>query len=337
METVVELEGVNGEWFTLAGPREGDRGVHLGTGVEGLYDPPVKVVYEEPGNYPGARYMSHRILRRDIVFGVEILDDKSGSRSWLSRDSEWRKAWAFDRDSRIHVTTTESGHRYLKCRLGESPDISLFVDPKKNTINRADMTVVAGDPFWYEDDVVYEVETQTDTRFTPSLIDGAWSWDSQPKETLVIEVDPGDFRGGLNPTDQYIFPKWTLPAATEKPDGIDVPLIGHVDFPWEKAPFTQFVIPDYSFENDDQASRRLRTPGLVYGEDCVVNTDPREEQFAAANGAPVWSRTNGVRFRNSIPPYTKSARFEIIASGCAPGQMITLRLPRPWSRPWGLE
>lgn len=52
MDTLVELEGVNGEWFTLAGPGEGDRGVYLGTDVKGLYDPPVKVVYEEPGNYP---------------------------------------------------------------------------------------------------------------------------------------------------------------------------------------------------------------------------------------------------------------------------------------------
>ena len=337
MKTVVELEGVNGEWFTLAGRNEGDRGVYLGTGVTGLYDPPVKVVYEEPGNYPGARYLSHRILRRDIVFGAEILNDKSGSRSWISRDSEWRKAWAFDRDCKLYVTTNESGTRYLKCRLGESPDISLFTDPNGNSINRADMTVIAGDPFWYEDDVVYAVKTKKDTRFTPSLIQGSWDWANQPKETLTIKVDPSDSRGGLNPTDQYIFPQWTLPASTEKIPGFEIPILGKVDIPWERAPFTQFVIPDYSFEDPEQANRRIRTPALLYGEDCLVNTDPREEQFDADNDAPVWSRTNGVRFRNAIPPYTKSAEFEITASGCAPGQVITLRLPRPWTRPWGLE
>src|SRR5690606_30980494 len=106
METVVELEGVNGEMFTLAGPDAGDQGVYLGTGMEGLYDPPVKVVYEEPGNWPGARYLSHRILRRDVVFGVEILNDKTAS--WLSRDSAWRKAWAYDRDCKLYITTEES-------------------------------------------------------------------------------------------------------------------------------------------------------------------------------------------------------------------------------------
>lgn len=337
METLVELEGVNGEWFTLAGPNEGDRGVYLGTGVEGLYDPPVKVVYEEPGNYPGARYLSHRILRRDIVFGAEILNDKGTRGAWASRDSEWRKAWAYHRDARLHVTTDESGHRWLKCRLGAAPEVSLFTDPHGNQINRADMTVISGDPFWYEDDVVYEVKTLTDTRFKPSILDGSWSWSKQPKETLVIEVDPSDGRGGLNPTDQYIWPGWTLPASQEPVPDFPWPFPPGVPVPWEKAPFTQFVIPDYSFEDPEKADRRLRTPALIYGENATVNTDPRKEQFSSESGSQLWARTNGVRFRHPIPPYTKSARFEITASGCAPGQVITLRLPRPWSRPWGLE
>ena len=53
VDTVIEIEGCNGEWFTIAGPRAGDRGVWLGTGVSGIYDPPVKVVDEVPGNWPG--------------------------------------------------------------------------------------------------------------------------------------------------------------------------------------------------------------------------------------------------------------------------------------------
>ena len=88
-ETLVELEGVNGEWFDLT---NGDQGIYLATGVKGLMDPPVKTVYEEPGNYPGARFLNYRILRRDLVFGVEILNDaKTGDNAWLSRDSMWRR------------------------------------------------------------------------------------------------------------------------------------------------------------------------------------------------------------------------------------------------------
>ncbi|WP_104183317.1 phage tail protein [Mycobacterium avium] len=332
-DTVVELEGVNGEWFNLT---EGDRGIFLGTGVTGLYDPPVKVVYEEPGNYPGARYLNHRILRRDIVFQVLILNDKSNN--WLSLDSEWRKAWAFDRDCKLYITTPESGRRYLKLRLGESPDISLETDPKLGRLNVAKMVCIAGDPFWYEDDVVYHAETKTDTRFQPTIFDGVFPWNKLPQEDLTIKVDPSDGKGGLNPTDQYVWGKWTLPGSKEPIPGITIPIVDWtIAIPWDKAPFTQWVIPDYSFEDESKANRRLKLPGLILGEDSVVDTDPRVEQITAASGSQVWARMNGVRFRHPIPPWTKSREYKLSVAGCAPGQIVTLRIPRPWSRPWGLE
>lgn len=297
MDTVVELEGVNGERFTLAGPDAGDRGIYLGTGVEGLYEPPVKVVYEEPGNYPGARYLNHRILRRDIVFGVEILNDDS--ESWLSRDSEWAKAWAFDRDCKLYITTEESGTRYLNLRLGESIDVSWETDPRQKSINRAAMVCIAGDPFWYEDDVIHTAVTQTDTT-------------GGGTETLWITVDGAN--GYVNPTNQPSFPKWILPAPA------------------------RWTIPDYSFDpSDGLNNRRVVMPTLRVGENAVVDTDPRVEQVASENNTPLWARMNGVRFRHPFPPYTEARKFEITVSGCAKGQMITLRIPRAWTRPWGLE
>ncbi|ARQ94612.1 minor tail protein [Mycobacterium phage Journey13] len=333
-DTIVELEGVNGERFNLT---TGDQGVFLATDVEGcFYDPPVKVVIEEPGNYPGARYLNHRVLKRDIVFGVQILNDaKQGPRSWLSRDSEWRKAWAFNRDCKIYVTTPDSGTRYLKVRLFESPKVDMRTDPRGNSINLTVMSCIAYDPFWYEDDVVFSAETKTDTRFDPSLWTPPWPWEELPKETLKIKV--GREQGGLNPTDQYIFPKWTVPGSTEKVPNFPWPFPPNVPIPWETAPFTQFVIPDYSFEDEEFRNRRVKTPGLIYGENCVIDTDRREEQISSESGSQVWARMNGVRFRNSIPPYTEEAEFVIDASGCAPGQVVTLRLPRPWTRCWGLE
>lgn len=334
-KTVVELEGVNGEWFTLAGPGAGDRGVYLGTGVTGLYDPPVKPVYEEPGNHPGSRYLNHRILRRDIVFGVEIIEENG--ESWLSRESEWRKAWAFDKDCKLHITTEESGTRTLKVRLGESPDTSWEIDPNGLSINRTGMVAIAGDPFWYEDDVVYSATTVADTRFDPGPYWANPDWNQLPKEELYIEVSPEQRRGGLNPTDQPIFPKWTVPGSQEPIPEFPRPFPEGVPIPWERAPFTQWVLPDYSFEPDKHAFRRLRLPGLIIGENCVVDTDPRVEQVTSQSGSQVWARMNGVRFRNPIPPWTKERTFHVTVTGCAPGQMVTLRLPRPWSRPWGLE
>jgi hypothetical protein len=162
------------------------------------------------------------------------------------------------------------------------------------------MICIAGDPFWYEDDVVYTAVTTLDTTGSGS-------------ETLYIEVDPADGKGGLNPTDQYVFVKWILPAPAK------------------------WTIPDYSFEDPALANRRIVMPTFIAGEDCVVDTDPRVEQVVAENDALVWARMNGVRFRHPIPPYTESKIFEITVTGCAAGQMLALRIPRPWSRPWGLH
>ncbi|AXQ52953.1 minor tail protein [Mycobacterium phage SemperFi] len=335
-DTIVELEGVNGEYFNLT---TGDQGVFLATDVEGcFYDPPVKVVIEEPGNFPGARYLNHRVLKRDIVFGVQILNDaNSGPRSWLSRDSEWRKAWAFNRVCKLYVTTPDSGTRYLHLALFQSPTVEMKTDPRGNSINLTVMNCIAYDPFWYEDDKIFSAKTKTDTRFDPTFFDipGDWPWERLPKETLKIKV--GREQGGLNPTDQYIAPKWTVPGSTEKIPEFPWPFPPGVPIPWERAPFTQFVIPDYSFEDEEFRNRRLKLPGLIYGENCVIDTDRREEQIASESGSPVWARMNGVRFRNWIPPYTEEAEFVIDASGCAPGQVVTLRLPRPWTRCWGLE
>ena len=330
MITVVELEGCNGEWFNLT---TGDRGVYLATDVKGaFYDPPVKIVYEEPGNYPGARYLSHRILRRDIVFAVEILNDaNAGENSWISRDSEFRKALSFDRDAKLHITTQESGHRYLKIRLAESPEVDMFHDPQMRSINRTTVVAVAGDPFWYEDDEVKTVKTKRDTRFDPSPFDGIFQFSKQPSEKLYLTVDD------LNPTDQYIWPKWVVPGATERVPEFPWPFPPGIPIPWERAPFTQFVLPDYSFEDESKANRRLKSPGLIYGENCVVDSDPRVEQWTSESGSQVWARTNGVRFRHPIPPWTEKKKFEIDVSGVKAGQLITLRLPRPWSRAWGMH
>lgn len=254
--TVVELEGVNGERFNLT---TGDRGVYLATDVQGaFFDPPVKSVYEEPGNYPGARYLNHRVLRRDIVFGVEILNDsKSGSSSWLSRDSEWRKAWAYDRDCKLIVTTPQSGTRYLKLRLAESPSIDMMYDPNLLSVNRTVMTCVAGDPFWYGEDEVHTAVTAANTSFDPNPLPWPWPQNELPKETLTITVPV------CNPTDQYIFPKWTIPGSSYAPA---LPYIPGV--PWLGAPnsrATIWTVPDYSFEDPAKANRRVRMPGLIGG------------------------------------------------------------------------
>lgn len=264
-DTVVELEGVNGEWFNLT---TGDKGVYLATDIKGaFYDPPVKVVYEEPGNFPGARYLNHRILRRDITFGVEILDN-GGSDSWATRDSIWRKAWSFKKDCLIHVTTPDSGTRTLKLRLGESPTVDMFTNPRGEKINLTVMVAISGDPFWYQDDAVWSAVTTTDTTFDPNPLPWPWPQASLPTEDLTITVDPSVDGRALNPTDQDVFAKWGVPGSTQAPAMPYIPFLPWLGAP--KSPATIWTIPDYSFPNDDeydstQATRRIRMPGLIGG------------------------------------------------------------------------
>jgi hypothetical protein len=258
-DTVVQVESWNGDWFTLSGPDAGDEGYVLATGVVGLYDPPVKAVYEEPGNWPGARYLSHRILRRDITFGVWILDDDD--ENWLSKDSRWRKAWAYDKDNKIHITTPDSGLRTLSCRLLNAMDIDMTTDPSGYSVNLAKMTVVAADPFWYGDDQVFSATTVTDTTFDPNPLPWPWPQEDLPNEDLSITIGAVD--GGVNPTDQPIYPKWTVPGSTIPPALPYIP-----GLPWLGAPnseATTWTLPDYSFEDDGDAARRLRMPSLIGG------------------------------------------------------------------------
>lgn len=306
MDTIVELEGVNGERFTLAGPKAGDRGIHLGTGTQGLYDPPVKTVWEEPANFPGARFLDHRILRRDIVFGVEILNDEylGKSKSWMSRDSEWRKAWSYTEDCKLYVTT-EDGTRWLNLRLGEQPEVDLTIDPKRKTMHRAVMTCVAGDPFWYSEDETFTYETKTDTTGIASPVDA--NGNIVPgAEQFTLHVPEA------NPTDWIVWPMWELSAPG------------------------RWLVPDYSFQDDELANRRILMPSLIAGENVEIEVNPMEPQVVAENGAPVWARMNGVRFRHWIPEYTYEVDFNLAVAGAPKGAVCQLRLARPWSRPWGL-
>ncbi|KZM68828.1 hypothetical protein AWN90_13650 [Nocardia terpenica] len=304
MQTIVELIGVNGEVFTLAGPNAGDRGVYLDTGLTGIYDPPVRTVYEEPANMPGARYLAHRILRRDIVFGVVILNDdrNGGPNSWMSRDSEWRKAWSYTEDCQLIVTTADD-RRTLFLRLGEQPDISTVTDPNERVLHQAVMTCIAGDPFWYGAELVYEFELKTDTTNIPLIKDGNIN-----PAAVTYEFDIPE----LNPTDQPVWPVWVVSAP------------GRV------------VLPDFSFQDDELAGRKIVMPSLLAGEDVTVSVDPRKPQVTSDNNAQVWARMNGVRFRHFIKPYTGRTKLPVTIAQAPAGAKIQLRLMRPWSRPWGL-
>ncbi|MGW4240903.1 phage tail protein [Nocardia sp. NPDC004722] len=182
--TLVEVEGCMGSWFTLSGPGMGEQGVILGTDVEGIWDAPVKTIWTEHAHQIGGSYAGHRYLKRDIVFGVWIDDIDTGS--WQINDSEWRKNWAYDRDSKLWITTPDSGRRYLNVRLLEQPNFKPEKDPNLLRSGKVVMTVCAGDPWWYEE------QPYTDT----------WVLASGTSGSGYVTID--------NPTDQPVWLEWIL-------------------------------------------------------------------------------------------------------------------------------
>lgn len=183
METVIEVIGVNGDQMILAGEETGVDGIWLASELTGFYDPEIQAVTKRRANRPGAKFVSHRILERTVIFKVSIENGKGFGNTWRERDARWRRLWEYDDYSTIRVTTDE-GTRNLAVRLQEI-EVDTRFDPHVNEVTDITMTVVADDPFWY----------------APPLI-----------EDVVVNKGAGIKVLRANPTGNPIFPVWVLEA-----------------------------------------------------------------------------------------------------------------------------
>ncbi|MEU2002071.1 phage tail protein [Rhodococcus sp. NPDC019627] len=304
METLIELEGAptsdgTTEWFTLLGDGKGNRGVHLGTEVDGAFDDePTESIWNSHAYQIGSTFGGIRINHRDVLFKAHI--KKTSDASWETNDSEWRKAWNYKKDSKLWVQT-ETSRRHLPLRPFETPVAKPEFDPHGQEFGTIDMHCRAGKPRWLEPDVTKEWISNTDT------LDGSWN-------TGTIPV--------WNPTDTEIWLKWTVQAY----------------------PGAIYRLPDYSFGDDryemadEHATRQIVMPELLAGEHLKVNTDEEDEQVASSIDTQVWLRMNGVTFLYPVPPYQKTKKYLPVSVKNAPaGVGVQVRMPRTWTRPWGLQ
>ncbi|MFC9761643.1 phage tail protein [Rhodococcus jostii] len=293
----VELEGVNGNWFTLSGPGMGEQGAYLGTEVDGFYDAPVKTIHNSHAFQTGSTYGGKRTLQRDLVFGIWITDDNG--KSWEANDSEWRKAWSYDHEGKLWITT-DTSRRFLKVRLGEHPQVQMEHDPRLIGSQKVVMTAVANDPWWYEPDAVDEWIAPTDTSGGGTV-------------TGSVTVS--------NPTDVPIWLTWVIQA----PGKPTLPDFSFGDDRYERAEL--------------DADREIVMPELPPGEHILVDTDEEaiNGQVNSSLDTQVYLRMNGVTFCYPVPPYTPATVLPVAMSKAPAGVGIQVRAPRPWSRPWGLQ
>lgn len=128
---------------------------------------------------------------------------------------------------------------------------------------------------------------------------------------LVVATSASVTVQRTNPTGTPIFPIWVLEAPGS------------------------WIVPDYDTSVTPIIKKTVPLPALESGEHVVVNTDPAVRQLVSQNKTPVWARMNGVRFRNPIAPYTDSVTFNLRLTASGP-RTAQLRLPRPYTRPWGM-
>ncbi|WP_405134008.1 phage tail protein [Nocardia sp. NBC_01388] len=291
----ITITGVDGSTWTISGQGRGQEGVELGTSPSGLYDAPVTTIWNATAFQTGSTYGGYSTNQRDVVFGVNIF--KVPGRSWESVDSAWRKAWAYDTDS-VMTVTTDYGSRSLSLRLTQQPDFKPAKDPHLNALGQVTMTCTAGNPWWIENDV-------TSTWISPTATTNGTSCSG----TVTIS----------NPTDQPMYLLWVCSA----PGQWTLP-----DFSWGS---------DYYGRAVADANRAITLPATAAGQDLVVDTDPSQEMIVAADGSQIWALMGGVSFEYVIPPYTPSTVLPVKVTGAPVGASVMVVQPRNWSRPWGLQ
>ncbi|AVP71351.1 phage tail protein [Prescottella equi] len=212
---LIELDGVDGSHWTLSGPGMGSGGVEFATAPAGIYDAPVQVSWSSSAFEYGARPGVANWLKRDVTFAVNIFETQQFS--WQDVDSAWRKAWSYEEDSTLSITTSY-GTRRLKLRLTQQPEFKPDVDPHLRRSGKVTMICTAGVPWWVEDDVV-------DTWKSPvSTADGTLQIGS-----VVVS----------NPTDRPMWlqwvatapGRWTLPDHSWNPDDPEDERYGAIKLP----------------------------------------------------------------------------------------------------------
>lgn len=179
----VEIEGVDGSIWHLHGHREGAEGVYLGMEPSGLMDAPVRTLWTQTASGRGATHAGVRWEPRDLVFTALISNFED--MPWTRVDSNWRRAWSYEDETIIRVTSETSGTRELRCQLFEAPVVDMAMDPGVNGFARTVMTVRAANPFWRS---LPEFQTVNAS--------------AAGEKSVVIS----------NPTDTPGFPKWVTKA-----------------------------------------------------------------------------------------------------------------------------
>ncbi|APE10758.1 hypothetical protein BO226_17440 [Rhodococcus sp. 2G] len=305
-ETLVEIEGCNGDLVTISGPGQGREGFELlEGGLQDVYDIPFSTIYTQHAFEEGATYNGMRIERRTPL--IKILAHATSSRTWMAVDERWAELWSPLADTKLWVTTPDS-RRHLLIRQLEHMRVDLSVDPHGEQEAEIETPGVSGDPWWWEPSVFDKWTSEVDTTGLDS--------NGQPKiarGTVTVS----------NPTPYPIWLKWRLQAGP--------------------TPGTKWTIADFSWGNKihrravEDADRVIHMPEMLGNEHVDIETDEnaKREQTRSTLDTQFYMRMDGKTFLYPLRPRLDPVEIPVEVTGAPAGVGVRVECPRPWPRPWG--
>lgn len=295
--------------FHVHGDKAGAEGVWLAQGqVNGIYDAPIKSTWKTGAFQVGSTQKAIKRLHRDMELGFHVTDTIADSFEW--NESLFRQIFFYENDrwstspkhTTIEVVTDISGTRKLDVLMYEQPQFSAAVDPLQQQWGNLVLKLRAGQPMWYEDDIISE--------FTSTATSAAG--------TVTVS----------NPTDQPMMHKWILtPGHTSGSAIWTLPDFQWVGDPGERQP---------GGANGNRYVRDIMVTAENGG--CVIDLDRQELMYRDYNNTNILGQMGAAKiFNYVIPPYTPEFELPVSYKGATGGATVQLVMPRRWSRPYGLE
>lgn len=298
--------GGNGATFVTHGEGGGAEGIWNAQGqCRGIYDAPVKTTWKTGAFQEGSSQKAKKVLHRDLELGFHCVETRVPPRSAEDNESEFRKIFDYEVDewddepepTTLHLETDRSGERRLDVLLSESPIFDPDQDPIEQQYINLLLKLRAGQPMWYEDDVI------------TSFSSGASA------ASGFIEVE--------NPTDQPMRHKWILTRATWT-----LP-----DFSWKGGKYRRRP----GGTSKDRTIQMFPITDVMGGVVVSLDTinDLMVRDLGYTNCLPLLGGKFFQFVVPPYTPKQFLPLSYVDAP--AGGAMAQLVQPRRWSRPWGME
>ncbi|MDM7488706.1 hypothetical protein QT969_10425 [Rhodococcus sp. CSLK01-03] len=310
----INIHGCDGSFWTVHGEGAGAEGVAMGKDqVKGLFDAPVRTEWRAGARQEGGSLKGVWHEWRDLELGFHVSAQRVSGGELEDIDSRFRQAFDYREDpwdhnsklAKIEVVAPSGSSRFLDVQLYEAPDFNPGTDPYVVDHANPILPLRAGQPFWYEPDLVL-----------------TWTTADVAGSGLIPVANPTD----LPANHKWICTRgdWVLP-----------------DVSWEGAPYKRKPgVAKLTGRDDRNRAIVMPTVGALEG-GMTVDLDPMELMVRDAADTNLLGRmpVPGRYFEYQIPPKTQRQTVLPVSVTNAPegGAMVKLVIPQRWTRPVGLQ